>query len=107
MPYYYDANYRALVTTRLARVGNLEACFLTSLCPVFVEAHRSLTPSREWLQHSAEAGYKLSMYVYALVLYRSNTSGGNDDIAQCLLRELESADEAGPAALPWKNQTYM
>ena len=54
-------------------------------------------PLMEWLQHSAEAGYKLGMYVYALVLYRSNTSGGNDDIARHLLRELKGADEAGPA----------
>ena len=60
----------------------------------------------EWLQHSAEARYKLGMYVYALVLYRSNTGGGNDDIAQCLLRELEGVDEEGPAALPWKNQAF-
>ena len=59
----------------------------------------------EWLQHSTEVGYKLGMYVYALMLYRSNTSGGNDDIARCLLRELKGANEAGLAALQWKNQT--
>ena len=87
-------------------MGNLEACFLIGLCPIFMEARRSLTPPIEWLQHSMEAGYKLGMYIYALVLYRSNTSGGNGDIARCLLRELEGADEAGLAALPWKNQTY-
>ena len=46
------------------------------------------------------------MYIFALMLYRSNTSGDNDDIAQCLLRELEGADEVGLAALPWKNHTY-
>ena len=62
-------------------MGNLEACFLSGLHFVFVEAHRSMTPSMEWLQHSAKAGYKLGMYVYALVLYRSNTGGDNDDIA--------------------------
>ena len=78
--YYYD-DYHVLLTTRLASVGNLEACFLAGLRPVFVEAHRSLTPLMEWLQHFVEAGYKLGLYVYALVLYRSNTSGGNDDIA--------------------------
>jgi hypothetical protein len=44
----------------------------------------------EWLSHSAEEGYKLGMYIYALVLYRSNTGGGNDDIARRLLRELEA-----------------
>ena len=42
--YNYDDDYRALLTTRQASVGNLEACFLTGLHPVFVEAHRSLTP---------------------------------------------------------------
>ena len=46
------------------------------------------------------------MYIYALVLYRSNTGDGNDDIAQRLLRELKGADEAGLAALQWKNQTF-
>ena len=42
--HYYDDDYRALLTTRLASAGNLEACFLAGLRPVFVEAHRSLTP---------------------------------------------------------------
>ena len=76
-------------------MGNLEACFLAGLRPVFVEARRSLTPPMEWFQHSVEVGYKLGMYVYALVLYRFNTSTDNDDIAQCLLRKLEGVDEAG------------
>ena len=86
-------------------MGNLEACFLAGLRPIFVEAHRSLMPPIEWLEHSTKAGHKLGMYVFALMFYRSNTSGGNDDIARCLLRELEGVDEAGLAALPWKNQT--
>ena len=84
-------------------MGNLEACFLAGLHPIFVEAHRSLTPPIEWLQHSAKASHKLGMYVYALMLYRFNTGAGNDDIARRLLRKLEGAKEAGPAALPWKN----
>ena len=88
-------------------MGNLEGYFLAGLRPIFMEAHRSMTPPMEWLRHSTEAGYKLGMYVYALVLYRSNTSGGNDDIVRCLLRELEGADEARPAALLWKNQTFL
>ena len=86
-------------------MGNLEACFLAGLRCVFMEAHRSLTPPIEWLEHSTEAGHKLGMYVFTLVLYRSNTSGGNDDIARSLLRELKGVDEPGLAALPWKNQT--
>ena len=59
---------------------NLEAYFLISLHPVFVEAHRSLTPLMEWLQHSTKAGYKLGMYVCALLLYRSNTDSRNDNM---------------------------
>jgi hypothetical protein len=106
-PYYYDIDYRALLTTRLARVGNLETCFLADLRPVFMEARRSLTLLMEWLQHSTKAGYKLGMHVYAIVLYRSNTGGGNDDIARRLLRELEGADEVGPAALPWAGCTTV
>jgi len=46
------------------------------------------------------------MYVFTLVLYMSNIGSGNDDIARRLLRELVGADEAGPTALSWKNQTY-
>jgi hypothetical protein len=61
----------------------------------------------EWLQHSVEAGYKLGMYVYTIMLYRYNTSGNNDDIVWCLLRELEGADEVGSAALPWAGCTTM
>jgi hypothetical protein len=47
------------------------------------------------------------MYVYTLMLYRSNTGAGNDDIIRRLLRNLEGADEVGSVALSWKNQTYM
>ena len=47
------------------------------------------------------------MYIYALVLYKSNTGGGNDNIARCMLRELEGADEVGLAPLRWKNQTFL
>ena len=79
--FYYDDNYRTLLTTRLAIMGNLEACFLTSLCPIFVEAHWALTLPIEWLQQSAKADHKLGMCVYALMLYRSNTSTSNDYIA--------------------------
>jgi hypothetical protein len=86
-------------------VGNLEVCFLADLRLVFMEAHMSLTLPMEWLQHFTEAGYKFGMNVYAIVLYRSNTSGSNDDIAWRLLRELEGTNEVGPAVLPWKNQT--
>ena len=42
--HYYDDHYHALLTTRLANMGNLEDCFLVGLRPIFVEAHRSLTP---------------------------------------------------------------
>jgi hypothetical protein len=96
-----------LLTTRLARVGNLEVCILADLRPIFMEARRSLTLPMEWLQHSIEAGYKLGMHVYAIVLYRSNTGGDNDDIVQRLLRELEGTNKVGPATLSWKNQTCM
>ena len=96
----------ALLTTRLANMGNLEAYILTGLHPIFVKARRSLMPPIERLEHSTKAGHKLGMNVFTLVLYRPNTGGGNDDIAQCLLRELEGADKAGLASLPWKNQTY-
>ena len=92
--YYYDV-YSALLTTRLASMGSLEACYLTGLRPIFVESYMSLTPPMEWLQHSAEAGYKLGMYVYALVLYRSNIGGDNDDIARRLLRELKVLTKRG------------
>jgi hypothetical protein len=53
----------------------------------------------EWLQHSTKAGYKLGMYVYALVLYKSNTGGGNDDIARRLLREPEGRSGADCTAM--------
>jgi hypothetical protein len=103
--YYYNDDYHALLNTRLASVGNLEAYFLIGLRPIFMEACRSLTSLIEWLQHFAKAGHKLGMYVYALVLYRSNTDADNDDIARGLLRKLGGANKAGSAALPWKNQT--
>ena len=65
----------------------------------------SLMPPIELLEHSAKTGHKLGMYIFALMLYRSNTSGINDNIAQDLLRKLEGAHKARLAALAWKNQT--
>jgi hypothetical protein len=88
----------------MASVGNPEACFLTDLRPVFLEGRRSLTPPMECLERS---GHKLGMYMYALMLYKSNTSAGHDDIAWGLLKKLEGADVTGLAALPWKNWTFM
>jgi len=63
----------------------------------------SLSPPIEWLEHSAKAGHKLGMYIFALVLYRSNIGNINDDIAQGLLRKLEGTNEVGPTAMAWKN----
>jgi hypothetical protein len=47
--HYYNDNYHALLTTRPASVGILEAYFLAGLRPIFVEARKSMTLPMEWL----------------------------------------------------------
>ena len=50
------------------------------------------------------AGHDVAAFVLSLVLHRSNSGAGNDNIAQRWLRKVKG-DEAGPAAnVTWKNE---
>ena len=71
---------------------------------IFVEDRNMLMPWLDMLERSTTVGHDVATFVLSLVLHRSNSSAGNDNIAQWLLRKVEG-DEAGPAAnVMWKNE---
>ncbi|RLN43452.1 hypothetical protein C2845_PM01G41130 [Panicum miliaceum] len=102
--FYLGLEYRATLITRLAAVGNPEACFCSGMCLVFGEQRDAIMPFLDPLRCAAEAGHKEAIYVLALLLYRPNSGAGDDDEAQWLLHMVEGP-KAGVAALPWKNKT--
>jgi len=72
---------------------------------IFVEDHGTVTPWLDMLEHAAESGHELAMYVLSLMLHRSNSGATNDATTQQLLRKVE-CDEASPMAknATWKNK---
>ena len=61
-------------------------------------------PRLDMLECSAMAGHDVAAFVISLVLHRSNSGAGNDNIARRWLRKVEG-DEADPAAnVTWKNK---
>jgi hypothetical protein len=91
---FYDHKYRAKLITRLACVGNLEACFYTGMCIVFVEDRSVLMQWIDMLDRSTTVGHDVAAFVLSLVLHRFNSGAGNDNIARRWLRKVEG-DEAG------------
>ena len=71
---------------------------------IFVEDHTVLMLWLDMLERSAVAGHDVAAIVLSLVLHRSNSGAGNDNIARRLLRKVE-CDEAGLAAnVTWMNE---
>ena len=71
---------------------------------IFVEDHTTLMPWLDMVERSAAAGHDVATFVLSLVLHRSNSSVGNDNIARRWLRKVEG-DEACPEAnVMWKNE---
>ena len=61
-------------------------------------------PRLDMLECSAMAGHDVAAFVISLVLHRSNSGAGNDNIARRWLRKVKG-DEAGLAAnVTWKNE---
>ena len=50
-------------------------------CVVFMEDHSVLMPWLDMLEHSAVAGHDVAAFVLSLVLHRSNSGAGNNNIA--------------------------
>ena len=90
--------------TRLASVGNPEACFYAGMHTVFVEDHTALMSWLDMLERSPAVGHDVAAFVLSLVLHRSNSGAGNDNIARWWLRKVKG-DEAGLAVnVTWKNE---
>ena len=101
---FYDHEYRAKLIARLASVANPEACFYAGMRAVFVEDHTALMPWLDMLERSTAVGHDVAAFVLSLVLHRSNSGAGNDNIARRWLRKVE-CDEAGPTVnVVWKNE---
>jgi hypothetical protein len=64
---------------------------------IFVEDCSALMPPLNMLERFAMAGHDVAAFVLSLVLHRSNSGAGNDNIARRWLRKVEG-DEVGPAA---------
>jgi hypothetical protein len=99
----YDHEYRTKLIARLASVDNPEVCFYVGMCVVFVEDCNTLMSRLDKLERSAMIGHDVAAFVLSLVLHRSNSGVGNDNIARWLLRKVKG-DEAGLAVnVTWKN----
>jgi len=71
---------------------------------IFVEDRSALMPWLDMLERSTMASHDVAAFVLSLVLHRSNSGAGNDNIARRLLRKVE-CDEAGLAAnVTWMNE---
>ena len=71
---------------------------------VFMEDRSALMPWLNMLERSTMIGHDATAFVLSLVLHRSNSGAGNDNIAQWWLRKVKG-DEAGPEAnVTWKNK---
>jgi hypothetical protein len=101
---FYDHEYHAKLIARLASVGNPEAYFYARMRAVFVEDRSTLMLRLDMLEHSTTAGHDVAAFVLSLVLHRSNSRVGNDNIARWWLRKVEG-DEARPKEnVTWKNE---
>jgi hypothetical protein len=93
--WFYDHEYRTKLIARLASVGNPEACFYARMRTVFVEDRSALMPQLNMLVRSATIGHDVAAFVLSLVLHKSNSGAGNDNIVWWWLRKVEG-DEVGP-----------
>ena len=65
-----------------------------------------LMPWLDMLERSTTVGHDVVAFVLYLMLHRSNSGAGNNNIARRWLRKVEG-DEAGPEAnVTWKNEKY-
>ena len=77
--FYLGSEYRVMLITGLATVGNPEACFRSGMGLVFGKQRGTIMPCLDPLRHGVEAGHKVAIYVLALLLYRPNSGDGDDD----------------------------
>jgi len=101
---FYYHEYHAKLIARLASIGNLEACFYTVMCAIFMEDRTALMSWLDMLGRSTMVGHDVAIIVVSLVLHRFNSSVGNDNIARRWLRKVEG-DEVGPEAnVTWNKE---
>ena len=73
--FYLGPEYRAMLITGLATVGNPEACFRSVMCLIFGKQRGAIMPCLDPLRRAAEVGHKVAIYALALLLYRPNAGG--------------------------------
>jgi hypothetical protein len=77
-----DHEYHAKLIAKLASISNSEACFYTGMHAVFVEDRTVLMARLDMLERSVATGHDVATFVLSLVLHRSNSCTGNDNIAR-------------------------
>jgi hypothetical protein len=102
--FYLGLEYRATLIPRLATVSNPKACFCSRMCLIVEKQHGAIMPCLDPLRHATKVGHKVAIYALALLLYKPNSSDGDDDEAWRLLCMVE-APEPGALVLPWNNKT--
>jgi len=71
---------------------------------IFVEDRSMLMSWLDMLEHFAVVGHDVATFVFSLVLHRSNSVAGNDNIARWLLRKVEGVEVGLEANVTWKNE---
>ena len=101
---FYDHKYCTKLIARLASVGNLKAYFYAWMRVVFMEDRSALMQWLDMLECSTMVGHDVATFVLSLMLHRSNSGAGNDNITWRWLRKVEG-DEAGLVEnVTWKNE---
>ncbi|CAN6372762.1 unnamed protein product [Urochloa humidicola] len=94
----YGRDYRNNLIGKLAKAGNVEACFRGGVRVVFDVYRSELVYPLDNLKSAAHKGHNLAAYMLAVCLYRSNGSAVDDEKAKELIRKLEGEDGPGAAA---------
>jgi hypothetical protein len=67
----------------LTGLGHPEACFLSGIKAFFIE-HRGYND----LRCTAEGGYDVASYLYAILLYKDNGGAAADDTVKWYMRQI-------------------
>jgi hypothetical protein len=71
---------------------------------IFVEDHSVLMLWLDMLECSTVVGHDVAAFVLSLVLHRSNSGAGNDNIARRWLRKVEGDETGSTTNVTWKNE---
>ena len=71
---------------------------------IFVEDRGALMLRLDMLERSTMVGHDVATFVLSLLLHRSNSGAGNDNIARQVLRKVKGDKASLEANVTWKNE---